>query len=265
MAPQIHQLVVFDFDWSLVDQDTDRYLFEVLDPSLRLLLAERKKTMQWTDNVADCLMRLADRGFTQAQIAGAFGTLPLHPAMKRAIEALYGAVSSAGVKSEEGAEVASDLLILSNSNAMFIQLVLQHHGLLDRFDGAVITNPAHWDPQEPNRLLLRRKVGPQDTPHGCTLGCSANMCKAAELLAYLDGQKKSFDRIAYVGDGDNDYCPISRVLKAGDVALVRSRRELARRIETETSNGNALSCRVMLWEGAWEVEQIVLKTLLKAP
>jgi hypothetical protein len=51
----------------------------------------------------------------------------------------------------------------------------------------------------------------------------------------------------------------------GDVALVRSRRELARRIETETSNGNALSCRVMLWEGAWEVEQIVLKTLLKAP
>jgi pyridoxal phosphate phosphatase PHOSPHO2 len=66
---------------------------------------------------------------------------------------------------------------------MFIQLVLQHHGLLDRFDGAVITNPAHWDPQEPNRLLLRRKVGPQDTPHGCTLGCSANMCKGKTLFS----------------------------------------------------------------------------------
>ncbi|KAI7963038.1 hypothetical protein MJO28_001132 [Puccinia striiformis f. sp. tritici] len=261
MAAQFHQLIVFDFDWSLVDQDTDRYLFEVLDPSLRILLAERKKTMQWTDNVADCLLQLADRGFNQTQINEAFRTLPLHPAMKRAIERL------SKVTEDEGKEIVNELLILSNSNSKFIELVLQHHGLLERFGDAVITNPARWDPEDPNRLLLHRRVDPKDIQHGCTVGCSANMCKAAELIAYLDRTKevKSFDRIAYVGDGDNDYCPISRVLKSGDVALVRSRRELARRIEAESANGNTLSCRVVLWEGAWEVEQIVLNTLLKAP
>ncbi|KAA1088396.1 hypothetical protein PGT21_005265 [Puccinia graminis f. sp. tritici] len=260
MAPRIHQLIVFDFDWSLVDQDTDRYLFEVLDPSLRILLAERKKTMQWTDNVADCLLRLADRGFTQSQITEAFGTLPLHPAMKRAIESLSRTVK------EDWAETTNELLILSNSNSMFIELVLKHHGLWSLFDGAVITNPAQWDPENPDRLLLHRRVDPMGTPHGCTVGCSANMCKAAELIAHLERLKpsKTIDRIAYVGDGDNDYCPISRVLKHGDVALVRSRRELARRIESETAKGNTLSCKVVLWEGAWEVEQIVLNTLLKA-
>jgi pyridoxal phosphate phosphatase PHOSPHO2 len=35
-------LVVFDFDWSFVDQDTDRWVFEVLDTKLRRLLQDRK-------------------------------------------------------------------------------------------------------------------------------------------------------------------------------------------------------------------------------
>ena len=37
------QLVVFDFDWSFVDQDTDRWVFEVLSTEYRRLLQDRKK------------------------------------------------------------------------------------------------------------------------------------------------------------------------------------------------------------------------------
>ncbi|WAR59071.1 hypothetical protein PtB15_10B413 [Puccinia triticina] len=143
--------------------------------------------------------------------------------MKRSIEALSRTLEEG--EENGAAETASKLLILSNSNTMFIELVLRHHGLWARFDGAVITNPACWDPENADRLLLRRRVDAQESQHGCTLGCSANMCKAAELIAYLErrGPSKPFNRIAYIGDGDNDYCPISRVLKSGDVALVRSR------------------------------------------
>ena len=36
------QLVVFDFDWSFVDQDTDRWVFEVLSTELRRKLQSRK-------------------------------------------------------------------------------------------------------------------------------------------------------------------------------------------------------------------------------
>ena len=35
-------LIVFDFDWSFVDQDTDRWVFEVLSTPLRRLLQTRK-------------------------------------------------------------------------------------------------------------------------------------------------------------------------------------------------------------------------------
>lgn len=35
-------LIVYDFDWSFVDQDTDRWVFEVLSTPLRRLLQTRK-------------------------------------------------------------------------------------------------------------------------------------------------------------------------------------------------------------------------------
>lgn len=253
-----HQLIVFDFDWSLVDQDTDRYLFEVLDPSLRLLLVERKRTLQWTDNVADCLDQLAKRGFTEAQINQAFSTLPLHPAMKRAIEALSKPITLSGTQDAHPKRIDTQFLILSNSNSIFIELVLKHHNLFEIFKGSIITNPAHWDSENPNRIVLRRKVDPNGPPHACSLGCSPNMCKGAELAAYLEHMNgsKSFDRIAYVGDGDNDYCPLAKVLSKNDYALVRAHKELPRRINQEKERGNHLSCNVIQWEGAWQIEQI---------
>ena len=47
----VRQLVVFDFDWSLIDQDTDRYVFEVLAPDLRRYMKSVKDDVQWTDLV----------------------------------------------------------------------------------------------------------------------------------------------------------------------------------------------------------------------
>lgn len=53
------QLVVFDFDWSFVDQDTDRWVFEVLSTELRRLLQRRKSAgtgMQCTPDVVYVVM-----------------------------------------------------------------------------------------------------------------------------------------------------------------------------------------------------------------
>ena len=35
-------LIVFDFDWSFIDQDSDRWVFEVLSTELRRKLQTRK-------------------------------------------------------------------------------------------------------------------------------------------------------------------------------------------------------------------------------
>ena len=37
------------------------------------------------------------------------------------------------------------------------------------------------------------------------------MCKGEELDAFLARNGQDFDRVVYVGDGSNDFCPILRM------------------------------------------------------
>jgi len=126
----------------------------------------------------------------------------------------------------------------------------QKQGLVDYFE-EIVTNPAHWDK---DLLRLRRRVSPDGPQHNCTVGCSPNMCKGEELEAFLKRRATVFDRIIYVGDGSNDFCPLLR-MRAQDLALVRKGRGLETRIANEGQTAG-LACQVMYWGGAWEVEEI---------
>jgi pyridoxal phosphate phosphatase PHOSPHO2 len=248
------QLVVFDFDWSMADQDSDHWLFEVLAPDIRrkmeALSREPGKTVQWTDIVAECLRDLseADRGVHRPDIERALRQIPFHPAMKRGIQYL-----------KDPASLDTTLFVLSNANTFFINTILQHQGIRECFD-TIITNPADFSSENPHRLVLRRRVGPEDPPHKCQVGCEDNMCKGQELTRYLDAKRRAsdteFDRIIYVGDGNNDFCPVLR-LRSQDVVLCRRSRGLERNIETERLKGSTsrLACTVEPWSGAWEVEE----------
>ncbi|EGG02282.1 uncharacterized protein MELLADRAFT_110299 [Melampsora larici-populina 98AG31] len=245
------QLVVFDFDWSLVDQDTDRYLFEVLDPDLRMRLELQKDTVQWTDNVAECLRLLHQSGVGKDQIIKAFSTLPLHPAMKRAIETLH----------KDQSKIETSFLILSNSNSEFIEIVLNHHKVDLKIFKQIITNPAQFN--QDGMLVLNRRI-PYDFPiqHSCIHGCSPNMCKGEELKNFLNSSTIHFDRIVYVGDGSNDFCPITQ-FKSMDCALIRRNMGLAKKV---TEDGDRLiKCQKFYWSDAWELEIIFRNTLCKPP
>lgn len=240
-----NQLIVFDFDWSFADQDTDRYIFEVLSPSLRKEMRAAKETVQWTDNVANHLVKLHEQGFTQEDVEGALNVLPVHPAMKRGVQTL---------KARE-APYTSTFFCLSNSNSVFINTILSHHGLENQFT-EIVTNPASF--QSSGLLHLERRVKPDGEQHGCKVGCSANMCKGKELDEFMTrhGGWDSYDRVIYVGDGGNDYCPVLR-LRIQDVALVRAYRALQRRIEKE-GDKTPVKAKIVFWGGAWEVEDFLL-------
>ncbi|KAF8520412.1 phosphatase phospho-type [Hysterangium stoloniferum] len=234
------QLVVFDFDWSFVDQDTDRWVCEVLSTSLRRQMEDLETTTQWTDIVAWSLKELHALGITRQQIEGALRLLPFHPAMRRAVENLKAATPT-----------ETHFVILSNSNSVYISTILEDQKLTHLFD-EITTNPAEWD--DSGLLKLRRRIDPSGPQHSCKVGCSPNMCKGEELDTYLARYPDEFERIIYVGDGSNDYCPVLR-LKSHDIALVRKYRGLERRIAKE----GGLKCNVEYWDGAWEVEEIFAK------
>ncbi|KAF8160790.1 phosphatase phospho-type [Crassisporium funariophilum] len=231
MSEVTKQLVVFDFDWSMADQDTDRWIFEVLAPDLRRKMKNLKDEIQWTDLVAQSLREAHARGITKEQILHALQTMPYHPAMVRAVSKLK-------------ADGKTTFLCLSNANSVFISTILEAKGLQNLFE-EIITNPAEWE--NSGLLNLRRRVDPSGPQHTCEVGCE-------ELEAFLKRQGVKYDRIVYVGDGSNDFCPILR-LTSVDSIYCRSGRGLQRRIEKE-GESKGLKCNIRYWGGAWEIEEM---------
>ncbi|KAH9176738.1 phosphatase phospho-type [Lactarius sanguifluus] len=231
------QLIVFDFDWSLADQDTDRWVFEVLAPDIRRSLKDIKDDFEWTD-LARGLRELHEQGGTREDIEGALRIMPFHPAMVRGVKTIKAA-----------AKPQTTFLCLSSANSVFISTILESKGLQDLFT-EIVTNPAEWDPS--GLLKLRRHIDPDGPQHNCPVGCNPNICKGSELDAFLKRGGTDYDRIIYVGDGSNDFCPVLR-LRSQDMVLCRRYRALERRIAQE---GLGLKCQVRYWAGAWEVEEI---------
>ena len=87
----------------------------------------------------------------------------------------------------------------------------QHIGMTDIFE-EIITNPASF--ADNGLLEINRRVLASDPKqHSCKVGCSANMCKGEELEAFIEkkGGRSTYDRIVYIGDGTNDFCPLLRM------------------------------------------------------
>ncbi|KAI5479883.1 hypothetical protein MNV49_002441 [Pseudohyphozyma bogoriensis] len=254
-------LVIYDFDWSFVDQDSDEYLFECLSPALRQSLQDSyyEPDAVWADTLARHLVLLHKAGFTRQDIVSTLQGVPLHPAMKRAVTNL-----------KARSPPSTTFFCCSAANTEFIDIILKHHGLENLF-AEVVSNAAEW---EGDLLKVTARVTETDPPHGCTLPCARDMCKG-ESFAVLEmeswltafrtagkeidefmarhGGWEAWDRIAYVGDGSNDFCPILR-LRSQDIAFVRSERGLEKIVDGP--KGEAIKATVKKWDQAWRLEQM---------
>jgi pyridoxal phosphate phosphatase PHOSPHO2 len=95
-----------------------------------------------------------------------------------------------------------------------------------------------------------------------------------ELDAFLVRHAPAYDRVIYIGDGTNDFCPVLRLRRFGfsptlletvafmlllplsqDIVLCRSFRGLEKRIAREGEK-LGLRCEVQYWTGGWEVEEM---------
>ena len=196
-------LLVWDFDWSLIDENSDTYVIERLDHSGRTWRAAQdlmdKGTMGWTELMDWCLGKLHEAGHGPDAIAGVLKTAPIKS----------GALSAVSTANTAGAEQR----ILSDANTIYIQTILDEHGLAGAFR-QVVTNPAAYDAGGRLRVRPHQRTG---RAHGCPL-CPPNLCKGAVLTRWIDDLRPA--RCVYVGDGSGDYCPAAR-LRTGDVLLAR--------------------------------------------
>jgi pyridoxal phosphate phosphatase PHOSPHO2 len=76
-------------------------------------------------------------------------------------------------------ELGCEIIIISDSNTIFIDHILRENHMLDLFD-EVFTNPAHWDEQQPNLLHVK----PFHHNEDCLLS-GKNLCKGKVLQNYI--------------------------------------------------------------------------------
>lgn len=211
MAERIEKrlLFVFDFDHTLVDANTDLWVMDVR-PELHLrerMTELRRQFACWTDFMDYVFLLLYEAECGREELLTHMVRLKLFDQAQMALRAL--------------GESGHTAIIISDSNSVFIDCILQDSGL-----GGVVsevhTNPAHFD--EGGRLRVRRYHS-----HSCRR-CNLNMCKGAILSEYL-GRCGGYDRVVYVGDGAGDYCPCLQLTEK-DVVVCREGYRLAQRDHT---------------------------------
>ncbi|XP_063229879.1 phosphoethanolamine/phosphocholine phosphatase-like [Bacillus rossius redtenbacheri] len=196
-------LAVFDFDHTIVDEDTFFTVHEALHTGKMTKeqddgCTRARSYMPYERAVFRAMHRA---GVTREHVRRVVQALPAVPDMEDAVRFLHRA----------GAE----LVILSDSNSVLVDDWLEGAGLRHAF-ARVLTNPARYDP---DGCLCIEDHHRQDS---CALS-TTNLCKGLVLDEYVREraeQGATFSRIAYVGDGTNDLCPALR-LSPGDLVFPR--------------------------------------------
>eukprot|EP01061_Rhynchopus_euleeides_P047116 TRINITY_DN9281_c0_g1_i2.p1 TRINITY_DN9281_c0_g1~~TRINITY_DN9281_c0_g1_i2.p1 ORF type:complete len:259 (+),score=113.26 TRINITY_DN9281_c0_g1_i2:751-1527(+) len=236
MQSEWRMLLVFDFDHTVVEENTDfevQDLWDVEKAAGKKLDGETVVYTQergWTQYMDDVMGALHGQGVTHSHIADRMHKLRLTQDMEHVFR-------------EAKQTQRCDVIIASDSNTFFIDTILEKHGLKDVVD-AVFTNPAQLT--ESGRLA----VTPFDNQTDCSR-CSRNMCKSKIVADFIESKKGAgvnYTHYAYAGDGGNDFCPMASLPADGTaLALVRKGFSLEKRIEAHRKKGVTIGAKRVDW------------------
>jgi pyridoxal phosphate phosphatase PHOSPHO2 len=210
-------LVVFDFDYSLINENSDTYTIEKLTPALMETKHELYHSTfkgQWTKLMHHLVNKMmTEEGVTLNAMDSCLKSIPIFGEVIQAIKL--------------AAEKGADLAILSDANTHYIDVILRHHELQHLFS-KVVTNFAHFD--EIQQSLVIAPYQPVDTPHMCDR-CPPNLCKGGVLTHWREklSEQNPDLRVMYIGDGGGDFCPCM-LLKEGDIILCRNKWALHKKL-----------------------------------
>lgn len=212
--PTKRYLAAFDFDHTIVEQNTDTVcrdmLLEGKKSALRQQLASIAASEGWTEHMARVFLELHKRQIGPNRLLNRIQQLPEVKGMSKLLRKLHD-------------NYKCDLIIISDSNSVFIDAWLNAYRLIDPpLFRQIFTNPAHFDEEG----LLH--ISPFHNQVDCKLS-ARNLCKGKVLCEFINEQnsaKNPYSRVFYIGDGHNDLCPVLR-LRSQDIACARQGYALA--------------------------------------
>ena len=262
--PGARHVVVFDFDLTLIDVNSDTHVPEVLAPDVLAFIREEARSTPWTALMAEACARMHARGVARAQVEACLRAMPAAPELLAAVRI--------------AAAAGAQLHVVSDANAVFISEFLEAHQLAPLF-ASVSTNRAAW--RADGLLEVSPFHDAAALPHGCAR-CPPNLCKGRVLGALgLSAAARSAGNggdaaaaaaageapaifVTYLGDGGGDLCPSLR-LGAGDLVLAREAYPLARALRAAADAGE-VAAAVAEWRDGRALAAALLERLgLAAP
>uniref|UniRef100_UPI0037E81E5D pyridoxal phosphate phosphatase PHOSPHO2 n=1 Tax=Semicossyphus pulcher TaxID=241346 RepID=UPI0037E81E5D len=230
-------LMVFDFDHTVVDDNSDTWVISCLPgQTLPDSVENSYRKGHWTEFMGRVMKYIGDQDISPDRVRSVMETIPFTAGMKDLLAFI----------SEHKSTI--DCIVISDSNTLFIDWILQASGLQAAVD-QVFSNPA-----KVNELGYMEVHGYHS--HDCDK-CPVNMCKRKVLELYLsersDGGVK-YERLFYVGDGGNDLCP-SFCLRGHDVVMPRkgfTLEKLLARLEGQKDDAS-VKAKVIAWSSATEI------------
>lgn len=240
--------IVWDWDWSAVNENTDVFVPKALCEDARAHIAEHAGRKQWTSLMHEAAGIMHAAGVVRADIDRALQSLPVFPEV---ISALLTAQSHGLTQ-----------VVVSDANTEYIDTMSRHMGVKSAIS-RVITNPARYD--DAGRLHIEAHQRSTE-PHACEL-CPVNLCKggALDTLGLSHAVRVGAGRVLYVGDGMGDLCACLR-LRKGDVVAARDGSGF-RLLGALTSGSHAPSVRAAVkpWKDGAELLAIVMDFLGSSP
>ncbi|XP_065364776.1 pyridoxal phosphate phosphatase PHOSPHO2 [Calliphora vicina] len=228
-------LAAFDFDYTVVAQNTDTVIRDLLPPDrLTKDMQDIIEVQGWTEYMAEVFRRLHACHIKPDKILQTIHGIPEVPGFVRMLKRL-------------NTKYGCDLIVISDSNSLFIEEWIKSHGLQENFT-KVFTNPAQFD----DAGLLTIK--PYHHQTDCRLS-AVNLCKGKVLEHFMIEQDLrhniTYERVIYVGDGNNDICPVTK-LRNRDVACAREGFAMAK---TLAKNPMKLKVRAefIIWKSGFDL------------
>lgn len=229
-------VVVFDFDKTIIEPDSDNWVVDELGATD--LFNQLLPTMPWNSLMDMMMIELNAQGKLIEDIEQVLRRVPIHPRIVPAIKTAHA--------------LGCDLRIVSDANFFFIETILDHLGIKDCFS-EINTNPSYQDDE--GRLRISPYIDFKSSPHGCINPCPPNMCKGMILERIKCSVAKEGKRIIYLGDGIGDFCP-SLKLEEGDFMMPRKNFPVWNLIR---ENQGRIRAEIHEWVDGAELESILLK------
>lgn len=207
-------LAVFDFDQTIINDDSDAAARGIIDPPN--LIPDRQYSHDWTQYMQQVFNTIKNINISADKILDVVSSLSPIAGMPEVMKAFN--------------KNNIEIIVASDSNSLFIHNWLKRNELSE-IVSCIYTNPAKIE----DGLL---KIEPYTLQTTCDW-CTKNMCKGTIVKEHKLKSTKVYSKTFYFGDGKNDLCPVMK-LAPNDIAFPRAGHTLDSLLKSYTAQAEVI-------------------------